>query len=51
MATPITITPILKNEASAKFNRQLQEDIHRKVSQADKARIISIVDKVLSKSK
>jgi hypothetical protein len=51
MATPIKITPILKNESSARFNKTFvaQQDV--KVPDASKKRIESLVDKVLAKSK
>ena len=48
MATPINITPVLKNEASAKFNQQLEAQKDQKVSQAEKERIFTLVDKILS---
>jgi hypothetical protein len=51
MATPIKITPTLKNESSAKFNRQLEEQRSNKVPQVEKERIFSLVAQVLSKSK
>jgi hypothetical protein len=51
MATPIKITPILKNESSRRFNRLLIAEKDVKVSSADKGRIENLVKKVLSKSK
>lgn len=49
MATPIKLTPAIKNEASVKFNKQLADV--KKVSSIEKQRIMSLVDRVLSKSK
>jgi hypothetical protein len=50
MASPITITPTLKNESSVKFNRQLEAQKNEKVSPAEKDRIINLVKTVLQKS-
>lgn len=51
MATPINITPTLKNASSIKFNQQLEAQKDKKVPQVEKDRIFSLVEKVLSKSK
>lgn len=51
MATPIKITPFLKNESSQRFNKMLVAQQNQKISQEEKQRIISIVAKVLAKSK
>jgi hypothetical protein len=51
MASPINITPTLKNQASVKFNQQLEAQKNEKVSQADKARIATLVEKILAKTK
>lgn len=51
MASPITITPTLKNEASASFNAQLEAQKNIKASKAEKDRITLLVTAVLSKSK
>jgi hypothetical protein len=51
MASPITITPTLKNESSAKFNKELESQKNNKVSQADRQRIFNLVEKVLESKK
>ncbi len=51
MATPISITPSLKNESSLKFNQQLDAQKDQKAPRGEKERILSLVDKVLSKAK
>jgi hypothetical protein len=51
MATPIKITPILKNESSQRFNEMLVAQQNQKVSSEEKKRIESLVSKVLAKSK
>lgn len=50
MASTITITPTLKNEASVKFNRELEAQKNNKVSKAEKDRIINLVETVMQKS-
>ena len=51
MATPITITPILKNESSSRFNKTFVAQQNIKISDTSKKRIESLVVKVLAKSK
>lgn len=51
MATPIKITPFLKNESSQRFNEMLVAQQNQKVSPEEKKRIESLVSKVLAKSK
>jgi hypothetical protein len=51
MATPIKITPILKNESSSRFNKNLVAQQEIKVPITTKHRIESLVAKVISKSK
>lgn len=48
MAKPITYTPDLENEASALFNKQLQEAQEQKMSPKDRENLFSFVDKVLA---
>jgi len=50
MAAPIKVTPVLSGKASVQFNTSLKNN-SGKVSHAEKSRITSIVEKVLSKSK
>ena len=51
MATPIKITPSLKNESSQRFNEMLVAQQNQKVSIEEKQRIENLVSKVLAKSK
>ena len=51
MATPIKITPTLKDESSLRFNRELLNASNSKTSDSSKARIELLVSKVLQKSK
>lgn len=51
MATPIKITPVLKNESSQRFNQMLVAQQDQKVSPEEKKRIESLVSKILAKSK
>jgi hypothetical protein len=51
MATPIKITPILKDESSSRFNKTLFAQQEVKIPITTKHRIESLVVKVLSKSK
>lgn len=51
MATPIKITPILKGEAAERFTKRLLADEKNKIPASEKARIFSLVEKILSKSK
>ena len=51
MATPIKITPVLKDESSHRFNKMLVAQQNQKVSQEEKKRIASLVASVLANSK
>lgn len=51
MASPISITPTLKGNASVEFNRKLEAQKADKVPPAEKDRIFSLVDRILKKSK
>lgn len=51
MATPIKITPILKNESSLRFNKIFVAQQHVKIPASSRKRIESLVAKVLAKSK
>jgi hypothetical protein len=51
MATPIKITPVLKGKSAVRFTEQLLADEKNKVSASEKARIFSLVERILSKSK
>jgi hypothetical protein len=48
MATPIKITPPLTGKQSRSFNKKLAETSKNRASSEDKARIFSLVEKVLS---
>ena len=50
MAKPITYTPDLENEASASFNKQLQEAQDQKMSAKEREDLFSFVDRVLANS-
>jgi hypothetical protein len=50
MAKPIKVTPVLSGAASKHFNATLKAN-SEKVSQSEKTRITSLVDKILSKIK
>lgn len=51
MASPLSITPVLRNQDSAKFNRDLELNRSIKVSKEEKDRITSLVKEVLEKKK
>lgn len=51
MATPIKITPVLKDESSQRFNEMLVAQQNQKVSEEEKKRIEYLVKKVLAKGK
>jgi hypothetical protein len=51
MATPIKITPILKNESSLNFNKIFVAQQDLKIPFTSKKRIESLVVKVLAKNK
>lgn len=51
MATPIKITPVLKNESSQRFNQMLVAEQNKKVSPEEKKRIETLVSKILANSK
>jgi hypothetical protein len=48
MAKPVTFTADLDNEASASFNRRLEEIKDVKATPEEKERIFSLVDRVLA---
>ena len=51
MATPIQITPVLRGRASKRFNALLEAQRNDKVTPEEKEKMISLVEKVLSKNK
>jgi hypothetical protein len=51
MATPIKITPPLSGSQSRKFNQKLAETSRKRVSEDDKKRIFTLVEKILSNKK
>jgi hypothetical protein len=50
MAAPIKVTPVLSGAQSKHFNQSLKSN-SEKVSDAEKSRILSLVEKVLSQNK
>lgn len=51
MATPIKITPPLSGRQSRNFNKKISETSKKRVSDEDKNRIFTLVDKILSNKK
>jgi len=51
MATPIKVTPTLQNKSSVRFQRELNNNRDTNITRENKARIDSLVSKVLAKSK
>lgn len=49
MASPISITPVLRNKDSVKFNKDLELNRSNKVSKEEKERIANLVKQVLEK--
>jgi cytochrome c553 len=49
MASPINITPSLKGESSAYFNKQLKEQEQSKITIAEKERMLQMMNQVLKK--
>jgi hypothetical protein len=50
MASPINITPSLKGESSAYFNKQLKEQEQNKITIAEKERMLQMMKQILKKS-
>jgi len=51
MATTLKITPTLEGKSSEKFNQTLSENKSKKVSEEAKARMKTLVSKIVYKSK
>jgi hypothetical protein len=51
MATPIKITPVLRGRSATRFTEQLLANEKNKVPASERARIFSLVERILSKSK
>jgi hypothetical protein len=49
MASPISITPVLTNKDSVKFNKDLESNRSNKISKEEKERITNLVKLVLEK--
>ncbi|WP_264535420.1 hypothetical protein [Flavobacterium sp. N1736] len=49
MATTIKITPVVKGKESERFNAAISTSKTNKISEEKKAKMFSLVDKVLSK--
>ncbi|WJS95514.1 hypothetical protein NYQ10_03460 [Flavobacterium johnsoniae] len=49
MATTIKITPVVKGKESKRFNAAISTSKTNKISEEKKARIFSLVSKVMSK--
>lgn len=51
MASPISITPVLSNKDSVRFNKDLESQRSKKISPQEKDRIVNLVKEVLANSK